>query len=531
MVMVPSIQSMWLDRHARVATHHGQRGLSMATFWAGSAPGTEERFHNLRVVGNGGFSVVASAIERRTGRQVAIKRIGHTVQDAQACTAVVREIRLLSMLRHPNIVAFHGLLPPDDVQTFNTVFIVEDYMASDVRQLIKQRSRKTLDTSKVATLSYMAQILAGLEYIHALGAIHRDIKPENLLLSSQSSQRTPYGLICLADFGQARVAPRASMRRLSRGAMIPKLRRQMTTHVATRIYRAPEVMLEPHYTNKIDIWAVGCTFKELLDLSEVGPQGITNAKRTNGSFLFPGHRSSLSPESEGIHLQLDQVDVIFRTLGTPTASEFAHASESTQDLVRHKCPGGKWSTMSDEMRAQTIRLKLGAAVPSATSEAVELLAGMVALSPVQRLSASLALSSAYFEQLPLEQRPLAMKVPGTSEVKVAFSFENEELDAEELREILQHDMQRFAVTGDEKQGPGEALTMADLTGDGLSFTGSFTESFTGSFTAHQQGNAPGLLESALSECLRSVPCLPQHHVSESMEQSVGRTSPLVLLSA
>lgn len=89
--------------------------------------------------------------------------------------------------------------------------------------------------------------MRGLKYIHSGKVVHRDLKPRNLLVNSNCDLK-----IC--DFGLAR-------------AILPNLKykNDMTDYVATRWYRAPELLLESrNYTEAVDMWAVGCIFAELL---------------------------------------------------------------------------------------------------------------------------------------------------------------------------------------------------------------------------------------------------------------------------
>ena len=89
----------------------------------------------------------------------------------------------------------------------------------------------------------------------------------------------------------------------------------MTQHVATRWYRAPELILRQKYTPSIDVWSVGCIFGELLNMK------ITNNRR---EAMFPGDSClPLSPghgSRGGRRHDNGQLDVICNVLGTPSLS-------------------------------------------------------------------------------------------------------------------------------------------------------------------------------------------------------------------
>ena len=93
------------------------------------------------------------------------------------------------------------------------------------------------------------------------------------------------------------------------------LTRQLTKHVVTRWYRAPELILVQPYTSAVDIWSIGCILAELLSMQEGNYQ--------DRSPLFPG--GSCYPlsgkEDGGEDDRLDQLNVILEVLGTPNAKE------------------------------------------------------------------------------------------------------------------------------------------------------------------------------------------------------------------
>lgn len=82
----------------------------------------------------------------------------------------------------------------------------------------------------------------GLKYLHSAGVVHRDLRPENILINENCDLK-------LCDFG---VTPFQEMH-------------SMAGYISTRCYRSPEVILNcQHYSEKVDIWSVGCIFAEML---------------------------------------------------------------------------------------------------------------------------------------------------------------------------------------------------------------------------------------------------------------------------
>lgn len=134
-------------------------------------------------------------------------------------------------------------------------------------------------------------LTSGLKYIHSAGILHRDLKPANVLINQDCSVK-----IC--DLGLARAVDGISFQNpkpASQGgandvddllANLPKKEKkptekkglkkgpggqsaskQLTSHVVTRWYRAPEVILiEKNYDTKIDVWSMGCIYAELLGM-------------------------------------------------------------------------------------------------------------------------------------------------------------------------------------------------------------------------------------------------------------------------
>lgn len=142
------------------------------------------------------------------------------------------------------MIGIKTILKPRSRKDFKEIYVVSELMETDLAQIIK--SNQPLSDDHIQFFLY--QILRGLKYIHSAGILHRDLKPRNLLVNSNCDLK-----IC--DFGLAR-------------ADIPYFQTQsaiMTDYIATRWYRAPEVILSwKRYSTAIDVWSVGCILAELI---------------------------------------------------------------------------------------------------------------------------------------------------------------------------------------------------------------------------------------------------------------------------
>jgi len=232
-----------------------------------SAPITK-RYTFHREIGQGAYGTVWEASDNETGQPVAVKKVG--ARNFQEYMLAKRALRELKLLRHldgnDNITAF---LDADlnDPHHFTELYLVEGLMEADLNQIIK--SKQSLADQHFQYFIY--QILRGLKWMHSANVIHRDLKPGNILVNSDCEVR-----IC--DFG------------LARGLTTEGGEFHNTEYVATRYYRAPEVVLSPkHYSKALDLWSVGCIFGELMQ----------------GSVVFKGKD------------YIDQLQKIFSVRGTP----------------------------------------------------------------------------------------------------------------------------------------------------------------------------------------------------------------------
>ncbi|KAG2332237.1 hypothetical protein Bca52824_003417 [Brassica carinata] len=239
--------------------------------------GDATRFKIQEVIGKGSYGVVCSAIDTLTGEKVAIKKIHDIFEHISDAARILREIKLLRLLRHPDIVEIKHIMLPPSRREFKDIYVVFELMESDLHQVIKAND----DLTREHYQFFLYQLLRALKYIHTANVYHRDLKPKNILANANCKLK-----IC--DFGLARVAFNDTPTTII-----------WTDYVATRWYRAPELCgsFYSKYTPAIDIWSIGCIFAEVL----------------MGKPLFPGKNV--------VH----QLDLMTDLLGTPSLDTISRA--------------------------------------------------------------------------------------------------------------------------------------------------------------------------------------------------------------
>ena len=144
-------------------------------------------------MGIGSYGSVCRAIHKPTGRKVAIKMMKNIFEDEVDCKRILREVTLLRKLDHPNIVKIIEILEPKEPHNFSSLFVVMDYMESDLKKVI--RSPINLELAHIQTILY--RLCQSVKHLHDVNVLHRDLKPANVLIKEDCS-------IKLCDFGLAR---------------------------------------------------------------------------------------------------------------------------------------------------------------------------------------------------------------------------------------------------------------------------------------------------------------------------------------
>jgi len=231
------------------------------SFEAEWVPHWEDLYELQRVIGQGAYGVVWLAVDRRNGRQVAVKRIASVFSDLKEAKRTLREVRLLRHFRRtsPFIIEILDLLPArvagearreGNAASFQDLYVVTEYMdGGDLSRQCNGLSPDWRPPKEEHVKRIVHALLSGLRVIHKARVLHRDLRPKNLLIGGD--------VVKVADFGMGRGREKRAANRLRNFSLL--------LFVSSRYYTAPEGLLPNNeYSYPVDVWAVGCVMAELI---------------------------------------------------------------------------------------------------------------------------------------------------------------------------------------------------------------------------------------------------------------------------
>lgn len=342
----------------------------------------------IQFLGKGAYGTVCSVkFKGQTPpAKIAVKKISNIFNKEILLKRAIRELKFMNFFKgHKNIV---NLIDLEIVSSspYDGLYCYQELIDYDLAKVI----HSSVQLSEFHIKYFLYQILCGLKYIHSADVIHRDLKPGNILC-------TLNGCLKICDFGLARgIHTEFFQCQTTNSAVQPHI----TNYVATRWYRAPELLLSNQpYDKAIDIWAVGCILAEFYARKPV----------------FMGRDS------------MHQVFEIIKVLGTPEKDlliKFGtikawNLGKNSNNPVYKKIP---WSNM----------------FPFASDEAIDLIESLLHWDSTHRLNVEQAISHPFLTDVRKpDDEPVCLQGP------FDFTYESGLSSMSKLRDYLIKEVDDF----------------------------------------------------------------------------------------
>lgn len=199
-----------------------------------------DQFEFIRQIGKGSYGEVTLQRHKKDRKQYVLKRINLKKASKREQHAAEQEAKLLSKLKHPNIVTYKDSFQGKDGYLHIAMQFCE---GGDLYTKLKEQKGVPLEERQV--VEWFVQIAMALQYMHERNILHRDLKTQNIFLTKSK-------IIKVGDLGIARVLESSSD--------------MATTLIGTPYYMSPELFSNKPYNHKSDVWALGCCVYEMATL-------------------------------------------------------------------------------------------------------------------------------------------------------------------------------------------------------------------------------------------------------------------------
>lgn len=365
-------------------TQPSYRQAKFRTLYESAKFSLPSRYEVIQTLGKGSYGTVCSVKDRANPQNqypIAVKKITNIFYREILLKRAIRELKFMIFFKgHKNIVNLIDLEIVSE-KPYDGLYCYQELIDYDLAKVI--HSSVQLSEFHIKHLFY--QILCGLKYIHSAEVIHRDLKPGNILC-------TLNGGLKICDFGLARgLAPQFFITKDNY--------HDITNYVATRWYRAPELILsEKNYDKSIDMWSAGCILGEFF------------ARKP----LFMG--------KDSIH----QIHEIIKILGPPS-----------KDILVEYGSLKAWNTCRN-LGESTPTISWRELYPFAAAEALDLIDNLLKWHPKRRLAVEQALEHPFLSDVRnIEDEP---SCPWGA---FDFSYEYQLHSMPRLREYLINEVSMF----------------------------------------------------------------------------------------
>jgi mitogen-activated protein kinase 15 len=181
-----------------------------------------EQYQIVRKIGSGAYGHVWKVVDKQTKEVKALKKNFDAFINSTDAQRTYREIMFLRQLKHPNIINLDRVIR---AKNDKDIYLLFEHMEADLHSLIRENG-KSLNMEERHKQYIVNQVATAVYLLHSCNLIHRDLKPSNVLINESCQAK-------LCDFGLVRLIEEPD----EQDAVV------MTDYIATRWYRAPELLL------------------------------------------------------------------------------------------------------------------------------------------------------------------------------------------------------------------------------------------------------------------------------------------------
>ena len=212
-----------------------------------------------RTLGEGSYSTVMAATDRKTNREYAMKVLSkhHIIKEKKVKYVTIEKDALNRLTDHPGVVRLFYTFQDQS----SLYYVLDICTGGELLGVLKQYT--TFDED--CTRFYGAQILDTIDFMHSRGVIHRDLKPENVLLDDQMHVKiTDFGTAKLLDIGARTQAASNGVTGAGGDLLDGSAQTRANSFVGTAEYVSPELLTDKNACKASDLWAFGCIVYQLL---------------------------------------------------------------------------------------------------------------------------------------------------------------------------------------------------------------------------------------------------------------------------
>ncbi len=277
------------------------------------------RFEVKGELGRGAQSVVYLGFDPQLQREIAIKTLHFTRPDPEQNKVLLSEARMVSRLRHPNIVPIF-----EAGEEGGDLYLVFEYVpGKSLAEFLKSSGALT----PIKAISILRPILDAVASAHAQGIIHRDLKPSNIILDEDGTPR-------VMDFGIA--------------ARVEGATEASEEYTGTPAYMAPEYIDRREISERTDVFAAGLIFYELL----------TGQRAVQGGSVFQVmHRltnENITLPEEGVRIDEIIAAILNKAVARDPGLRYQSATQFSEALGNYLEPSEADEKRSGESKQSTL---------------------------------------------------------------------------------------------------------------------------------------------------------------------------------